>query len=90
MATILSKPVAREVVSGGKWYVVTMTHAGITIREKGKRTTFGPVSWGLIFVQGAKFAAAAHIHEREQKREERGGRKRRHHVSRGLLSLDGR
>lgn len=57
--THLTKPVRRETYAP-KWgnLMVTMTAAGIEIREKGKRTTYGPVSWGTIMQKGAELKAA--------------------------------
>ena len=55
MATRLSKPVARVVstrLSGD--LVITMTSAGITVREKGRRTTYGPIDYGKILLDGAR------------------------------------
>lgn len=86
MATLCVKPVSREVVSGGKAYIVTMTHAGVTIREKGKRTTYGPVSWGLVLQKGAEQAAVTQIRERQEAHPSRRVVRR---VSRGLLSVGG-
>lgn len=78
MATSIAKPVSREVLVDGRVHVATFTSAGVTLREKGKRTSYGPVPWGHIFMAGARMAA-------EELREERGERKMVRRVSRGLL-----
>lgn len=39
--------------------VVELTAVGIYIKKKGTRTTYGPVSWGSVFYQGAKMQAIA-------------------------------
>ncbi|HEX5437163.1 MAG TPA: hypothetical protein VFW98_08385 [Gemmatimonadaceae bacterium] len=73
--TAMSKPVSREVIIDGRVYVATFAHAGVTLREKGKRTTYGPVSWGRILLDGARMMADEAIQERHARRK----------VSRGLL-----
>lgn len=58
--TRLNKPVRRETFAP-RWgdIVVTMDSAGITIREKGRRTAYGPVPFGVIMQKGAEMMAAA-------------------------------
>lgn len=48
--------------------VVILADEGILIRKKGKRTTYGPVSYGLVMLQGEKLAAQQLTRERAEKR----------------------
>lgn len=65
-----------EVMADGKLHVARMTPEGVYLREKGKRTEYGPVSWGLILLKGAQSEADASRKERHFTRR----------VSRSLLS----
>ncbi len=50
--------VKREVeTASGTTLVVSFTPAGITTREKGKRTTYGPIPFGKIHILGAQMMA---------------------------------
>jgi hypothetical protein len=53
MATKLTKPVTREI----NGLIVTLTAGGITTREKGRRTEYGPVSYRAVHTIGAKLLA---------------------------------
>jgi len=78
MATRLTKPVARVVTTrDGEELVLTLSQAGIFIRPKGRRTEYGPVSYGSLLVQAAStVAGTAPPRPRAAKR-----------VSRNLLKL---
>lgn len=76
--TKLSGIVRREVVGeDGKLYVITLTAEGITMREKGRRTTFGPLSYAWLHFR----AVSGQV---EAERRSIGRAKR---VSRNLLTL---
>ena len=63
MATRLSKPVVRVVPTRRDGdLVITLTAEGIMVREKGRRTTYGPISYGKVLLDGAR------MHVAEQKR----------------------
>lgn len=63
--TPLTDSLTREVVlHDGKARVVRIAPEGVYIREKGKRTEYGPVAWTWIELQGAKQAANAAMQER--------------------------
>lgn len=49
----------------GTELTVTLAPAGLLIREKGKHTTYGPISYGAIFSLGAKQEAEAIRREKE-------------------------
>jgi hypothetical protein len=72
MATKISKPVRREAFAP-KWgnLIITMDAAGISIREKGRRTTYGPVPFGVIMMQGAKMKAVEAAREKAARKAER-------------------
>lgn len=64
MATRLTKSVSREAVvestSGlqpDDKYIVVMAPEGLYIREKGKRTTFGPMGYGYLYHRAAMLTA---------------------------------
>ena len=48
--------------------VITLAEEGIFMRQKGKRTTYGPISYGLVMLQGEKMAAEALRRERAEKK----------------------
>ena len=76
MASKLTKPVEREIGS----YIVTLTEHGLEPREKGRRLTVGPFSYGLLYQQGVQQASGlAPLAPRKR-------RKNGVSVSRGLLS----
>lgn len=78
MATILTKPVTREVPrpNGDRAWIVTLRPGGtVCVREKGKRTTY-EVSVESVWWLGAKAAAEEIRHERKARK-----------VNRGLLHL---
>lgn len=53
--TTLTKPVTRHVYDRGSGdLVVTLTAAGIVIREKGRRTSYGPLGYGALLTLGAR------------------------------------
>ncbi len=52
MATQLTKPISRLVAtSAGRELIVTLTQAGITFREKGRRLEIGPIPYGPLYVE---------------------------------------
>lgn len=62
MATKLTGALSREItidqgVLRGEW-IITATGYGITVRQKGRRAPWGPVSWGAVVFQAAKLEAA--------------------------------
>lgn len=80
MATFLRTNVLREVRGpDGTTLVVILAPAGLLIREKGKRTTYGPISYGALFSIGAKQEAEAARREAEAESE------RPRKVKRGLI-----
>lgn len=58
-------------------FVAKMTQEGLYIREKGKRTWFGPMSWDFIYRRGAELTAQRDASEKPR---------RRRLVSRSLLA----
>lgn len=82
MATVLTKAVTREVPrpNGDRAYMVTLKPGGIiSIREKGKRTSY-EVSVEAVWWLGAKAAA-------QELRAERQVRRISRKVNRGILHL---
>jgi hypothetical protein len=65
----IRKPVVRR-VHDPKWGLLAVTLGAdcVTIREYGKRTSYGPVSYGFIALQGAKLKAEERRNERAAKR----------------------
>jgi hypothetical protein len=64
--------VRREVeTASGLVLVVEFTPAGITTREKGRRTTYGPIPYGKQHKLGAMMMAEAIIRERKALRKAR-------------------
>lgn len=43
--------------NSGREYIIELTSAGVLIREKGRRTTLGPVSYDALFSLAAKLEA---------------------------------
>lgn len=80
-----SSPVEREVPAGDnpRDYIVRVTAAGLYIREKGRRTTYGPVSWDWIFQKSVEQFIRSQVLEARTDMEKRRRPKR---VSRGLLT----
>lgn len=76
MATKLTKPVHR--LDERDNLIVTLAPDGVYVREKGKRTRFGPLSYKALYLRCAQVNAEAI----------RKARKNRKRVSRGLLSLE--
>jgi hypothetical protein len=58
MTHIGTKSVKREVYAP-KWgdLIVSVSAAGISIREKGRRTWYGPVPFGAVMLVGARMKA---------------------------------
>jgi hypothetical protein len=54
--------IRREVRGQRRTYTTEVTSAGVIIREKGRRSAVGPVSWDSIYDLGAKQEAAANGH----------------------------
>lgn len=69
--TILEKAVRRQL--GDRDVVVEMTREGLRMREKGRRTWYGPYPWGRLFVQLARMTADQKIAERKARRRARRG-----------------
>jgi hypothetical protein len=67
--TSLTKKVRRE-AQGGSFgpIIVTLAPEGIYTREKGKRTTYGPISFAHIHMEGARIRAIEIKHERVKAR----------------------
>lgn len=67
----IAKPVRRRVYDAHHGeLVVTMKPEGIEVRQKGRRTTYGPVTYGFVFLTGARIRA-------EQDRKQRRANRRR-------------
>lgn len=59
MPTPLRKAVRREVQSARHGaLVVTAAAEGLYVREKGRRTTYGPLAWGQLFQLGVQASVA--------------------------------
>lgn len=73
-------PCTREVrvQDGNRWvlYSARITGEGVYLRQKHKRTEYGPVTWGTILLRGVQAAALAAVEDRP---------KRAKRVRRGLL-----
>jgi hypothetical protein len=55
MPTPLHKPVRRAVQSARHGpLVVTAAAEGLYLRERGRRTTYGPIGWGQLFQLGVQ------------------------------------
>jgi hypothetical protein len=55
MTTRLQRPVRRVVRTRRHGeLVVTLTAEGVMVRELGRRTTYGPLDYGLLLLQGAR------------------------------------
>ena len=67
MATKLTTPVVRE--DTRDHYIITVAPEGLYLREKGRRTTYGPLTYGRLYLQ----AVRAEIERRkvEKKRQRR-------------------
>ena len=78
MLSALANAVSREVVIDGRPHVATITAAGVVLREKGRTTSYGPVSWGHILLDGARIMA-------EETRRAKATRRTVRHVSRSVL-----
>lgn len=71
----LRKPVRRIIATrDGDALVVTLTVEGLTVREKGKRRTYGPIPYGRLFLQAAEMATGKPSIARPRPRG-RGGRR---------------
>lgn len=68
MATKLKGSVDRLIETADGAYIVRMTSAGLMMREPGKRTWYGPMSWGGLFVRGAQQKANDNARERARPR----------------------
>lgn len=75
MATKLSGVLKREVAGmDGKTYIITLTAEGVMMREKNRRTQYGPLDYSFLH-----FKAAAQTVEAERVRSSR------RRVSRSLI-----
>lgn len=66
MAQAFTKPIDRIVNVDGREYVATFAAAGVFLREKGKRTTYGPVPYSHIFMAGARMMANENMANRRK------------------------
>ena len=65
----ISKPVRRVVFDARHGdLVVTMRPEGVELRKKGHRTTYGPISYGLLFLTGARIRAEETVRQRKMNR----------------------
>jgi hypothetical protein len=71
--TRLTRNVKREVAGSltGERLIVMLTADGVTIREKGRRTSYGPLPYGWLYLQGAKQRADQNMKERKLNRKRR-------------------
>lgn len=76
MTTRLDKPVRRRIDTGSRDLVVTMTPAGLELREAGRRTAY-LLPWGAAFLRAAALFAQA----------ERADKRRAKKANRGLLAV---
>jgi hypothetical protein len=80
VTSIEQSPCKREVrvQDGNRWkvYVARFASEGVYMREKGKRTEYGPTTWGVILLRGVQGAAIERIENKPA---------RRKRVSRNLL-----
>ena len=74
MATALTKAVSRLIERDN--LVVTLAPEGVYVREKGKRTLYGPLAYGRLLLKAAEVNAEAIRSERRTRK-----------VSRNLLKL---
>jgi hypothetical protein len=74
MATKLTKPVSR--LDERDNLIITLAPEGVYVREKGRRTSYGPLSYGALKLRCAMVNAEATRKERKTRR-----------VSRNLLKL---
>jgi len=78
--TRLGKTVKREVSLPSPFsafptqLIVSLTREGITTREKGRRTTYGPIPYAHIHLLGARMKAEELIRERKARRKARRNR----------------
>jgi hypothetical protein len=70
--TRLDKKVRRE-ANGGSYgpIIITLAPEGIYTREKGRRTTYGPISLSSIHTQGARLRAVQVAKDRAAARKAR-------------------
>jgi hypothetical protein len=74
--TKLTGVVRREVTGeDGRAYIITLTAEGLMLREKGRRTVYGPLAYPFLHYTAVARTVAA----------ERTSTARRKHVSRNLL-----
>lgn len=67
--TPLTKSVTRVVLtSDGDTLVVTCAREGLYIREKGRRTEYGPLTYGHLLLDGARLKAQQAAAERKRHR----------------------
>ncbi len=67
--TKLTKTVRREVqLALTEPGVIELTHEGIYIREKGRRTKYGPITYSHVFMLGARMKAEEAMKERRERR----------------------
>lgn len=70
--TRLTRNVKREVAgSYHEKLIVTLTADGVAIREKGRRTTYGPLPYPWLYLQGAKQRADEVMKARKAARKHR-------------------
>lgn len=72
MATKLTKPVTRVVSTRRDGdLVITLVDAGVLVREKGRRTTYGPIPYGKLLIDGARMFIEAQKREKALARQQR-------------------
>ena len=75
MTAPLIRPVSR-VVDGR--VVITLTREGVYVRERGRRQSYGPISYGTLLIQAAReYADGVRVAKRKKTRR----------VTRGHLSV---
>jgi hypothetical protein len=57
--------------SKGRDLIITLTPEGITVREKGRRTTYGPISYGKLLLDGARLYVEAEKRRKAELRKAR-------------------
>lgn len=76
MTTRLDRPVRRRVETASRDLVVTMTAAGLELREAGRRTSY-LLPWGAAFLRAASLTAQAEVAEKRRAKK----------ANRGLLAV---
>ena len=74
--TELKRPVRRETLDSyrGRPIVVELTREGVRVKEKGRRTWFGPYTYRQLFARLAQLEGDRIIRERKAARKAKKGR----------------